>query len=124
MTSYLIVKKQPYEPKGADGMLRQSLLDSYIASTMPKLIAKAKAKKTITYGALGINRRWVGEVVGEISNREFNKLKLYPSALVVCKGSGMPGEGFWGLPGLKNVPQGQKRKRWEYELNKVYDFWK
>ncbi len=104
-------------------MLKRSLLDSYVASTMPKLVAAAKAGKTIAYSDLGINRRWVGEVVGEISIREDSQNHPLLSAIVVRKGSESPGDGFWGLPSMQNVPQGQRRNVWEKERDKVYKHW-
>ena len=90
-----------------------------------KLIKVAKGKKTIYYSELGINRRWVGEIVGDISIYEREQGRPLLSAVVVRKDTKMPGEGFWGLTyETQSAKTGVDRRNfWKSELNKVYNYW-
>jgi len=57
-------------------------------------------------GHRGINRGTIGSIVGEVSIQisQVTNPSIYPSAIVVRKDTGKPGEGFWGLDSGTNPP--------------------
>jgi len=110
-----------------------------------KLINVARGRHTITYGELmkefHINRRWIGGIVGRISEDEHKKGRPRLSAIVVRARSetnvcplGTPGGGFFGIPDL---PAFIKREESEFtnklsiqeqqfiaeEQKKAWEYW-
>ena len=85
----------------------------------------AKQRRLITYteimdqlkarGNRKINRATIGGIVGEVSAQvsKVTNPSIYPSAIVVLKGTNYPGNGFWGIDTgtnpPKNVPEKMRR---------------
>jgi len=53
-----------------------------------------------------INRITIGKIVGEVSDQvsQNTNPSVYPSAIVVRRGTNRPGKGFWGLSKGTNPP--------------------
>lgn len=76
----------------------------------------ARRRQFITYtdvmnqlkarGHAKINRGTIGAIVGEVSNQvaQNTNPSVYPSSIVVRKGTNRPGNGFWGLTMGTNPP--------------------
>ena len=76
------------------------------------LIEEATHGRTITYTDLAAlaglpwshknpqDRKLLGKLLGEISHQEYLRGRPMLTAIVVRKGQGMPGPGFWGFEGF------------------------
>lgn len=55
-----------------------------------------------------INRGTIGKIIGEVSDQvsQVTNPSIYPSAIVVRRGTSQPGDGFWGLIMGTNPPSG------------------
>ena len=103
-----------------------------------KLIEVAKRESTITYSDLNnecdLNiifegdkgGKEIGEILGEISKREFENKRPLISAVVVMKGSHPPNpsHGFYTLAEELNLIKEKKEIFYAKELKKVFDYWK
>jgi hypothetical protein len=115
------------------GMLLQpKTLKKYTDMIRPILVRVAKNKDVITYKELqeemgGPGRGYIGKVLEEVSDSEYEENRPLLSALVVHKTNGIPGNGFWKLrvfpPSLKNASAEEKKDRWEKEKTMVWDYW-
>jgi hypothetical protein len=123
------------------GKLLPETLAAYVKRAQPILIEVAKRKGTITYGKLmsrlggGPGRRYIGEVVGRISEIEYQNRHPKLSAVVVTAATGMVGGGFFGL---SETPENVRRSTreefqdcrlsaadkayWHQELKRVYNY--
>lgn len=123
---------------------KPGILETYMERARPILIEVAKQRKKrgkITYkdlmDRLGWHgRRYIGHIVGRISEIEYENRRPKLSAVVVRADTGMVGGGFFGLPG---TPENVRRltpeewqnpklseadqKYWRAELERVYDYW-
>jgi len=124
-----------------EALHRPGILATYIERARPILIEVAKQRKTITYGNLmnrlgWHGRRYIGHVVGRISEMEYENRRLRLSAVVVRADTGMVGGGFLGLPKTpenvrRSTPEewqkpklsAAEEKYWRAELERVYDYW-
>jgi len=105
-----------------------------------KLINVARNQKKINYidvaNIMGLSpgepmgNHWqkeTGQILGEISDYEYNHDRPMLSAVVVRKKNGEPGPGFSKLAvvlGKKSANSDIDEKTfWEQELNKVYNVW-
>ncbi len=94
-----------------------------------KLIKVAEDKKLISYGELGsefgIHAINVGKLVGEISLFESHHCRPLLSAVVINATTRVPSPGFWKGPTYLEAHRKGigKLDFWEYELNRVYDYW-
>jgi hypothetical protein len=114
-------------------LLRPETLERYVRLARPILVSVAKNGKPITYEELkdkmggGPGRGYIGEVLEEVSDREYGNHRPLLSALVVHKADGRPGNGFWGLkvlpPSLKDASIEEKVARWEEERRKCWEYW-
>lgn len=126
-----------------EALHKPGILETYIERARPILIEVAKQRgKTITYGNLmdrlgWHGRRYIGHVVGRISEIEYENGRPRLSAVVVRADTRMVGGGFLGLPGTPENVRRSTRDEWqdfklskadqEYwrgELGKVYDYWR
>lgn len=107
-----------------------------------KLVEIAKQRTTIQYQKLsdvcnlGLcmqdkpqDRLEIGNIVGEISEYEFENNRPLLSAVVVSDLANGPGNGFYELSQYLGEYSGSKDKNkrfefWINELNKVYEHWK
>lgn len=115
-------------------LLRPETLKKYVELAKPILVRVAKNGTFITYKEelmkemRGPGRGHIGEVLEEVSNSEYENGRPLLSALVVHKTDRLPGNGFWELrvlpPSLKNAPMEEKKKRWEEEYKKAWEYWK
>ena len=115
--------------------LQPGTLKKYTEMIRPILIEVAKGKrkhKFITYKELqeemgGPGRGYIGEVLEEVSDKEYEDGLPLLSALVVHKTDGRPGDGFWELrvlpPSLRNASMEEKIDRWEKEYRKAWEYW-
>ena len=123
------------------GRLSPKVLEECVQMAIPilKEVAREGPEARITYGDLmkkmngRPGRGYIGEVVGKISEIEWEKRQLKPSALAVHSGTGMVSGGFFGLPGTPaNVLRGQDRwpdpnltlaeeEYWRSEFKKVHE---
>lgn len=121
------------------GKLLPETLAAYVERARSILIEVAKEKRTITYGELmsrlgGPGRGYIGEVVGRISEIEYQNRHPKLSAVVVTAATGMVGGGFFGLPGTPgNVRRSTReelqdcslsaadKEYWQQELRRVYN---
>ena len=122
--------------------LRPETLETYVGLAKPILIEVAKGERGdrfITYGELmdemggGLGRGYIGEVLEEVSDREYENSQTVLSALVVGrdksrpKDKWLPSKGWWELrilpPLLRNAPQKEKIDRWEKEYRKAWEYW-
>lgn len=122
------------------GKLLPETLAAYVKRARPILIEVAKEKRTITYKELmsrlggGPGRGYIGEVVGRISEIEYQNRHPKLSAVVVTAATGMVGGGFFGLPGTaENVRRSTReefqdcnlsaadKQHWQQELRRVYN---
>ena len=57
-------------------------------------------------GHAKINRGTIGAILGEVSNQvaQNTNPSVYPSSIVVRKGTNQPGNGFWGVNMGTNPP--------------------
>ncbi len=110
------------------------------------LIKEAKKGSTINYKAiyqpLGIARgghrsaeNRIGNIVGDISDSEYNNGRPLLSSIVVHKGDRYPAGGFFGLDGIPeplkrdekhySKPLTSEEKKFaEEEQKRVWDYWK
>jgi len=113
--------------------LRPENLKKYTEMIRPILVRVAKERDFITYKELqeemgGPWRGYIGEVLEEVSYKEYEDGLPLLSALVVHKTDRLPGNGFWELrvlsSSLKNASMEEKKKRWEEEYKKAWEYWK
>lgn len=73
--------------------------------------------KAMGYGK--INRATIGAIVGEVSNQvaQITSPSMYPSAIVIRKGTNQPGDGFWGLKRGTNPPSNVPRENRRHVIN-------
>jgi len=102
-----------------------------------KLIEMAKDRKLINYGyfirgGYGVGRGQgnpgqIGTVLGDICEYENSMGHPLLSAICVLKSTGMPSSGFWDLQfipqSIRNGSAEQKRRFWEAERDKVFNYW-
>lgn len=105
-----------------------------------ELINVARNKKKINYinvaNIMGLppgkpmGNHWqneTGQILGEISEYEFNHGRPMLSAVVVRKKTGDPGDGFlklaMGLGKILSNSHIDEKTFWEQELKEVYDIW-
>lgn len=90
-----------------------------------KLIGVAKTGEVIFYRELGIGRgKAAGRVLGDICVHEHSQGRPLLSAVVVNKSTGMPSEGFWGLPVIPpDLTNRQRPVFWAKELIGVINYW-
>jgi len=115
--------------------LRRETLEKYVELVTPILIEVAKGKRedrVITYKNLekemgGPGRGYIGEVLEEVSDREYEQNRPLLSALVVRKDNKRPSHGFWELrvlpPSLRNASRQEKVDRWKQEHRKACEYW-
>ncbi len=112
--------------------LRPETLKKYVKLARPILVSVAKARTFITYDELkgrmgGPGRGYIGEVLEEVSDSEYEKGRPLLSALVVHTVDLLPGNGFWELrvlpPPLKNASMKDKIYRWCEECRKAWKHW-
>jgi hypothetical protein len=103
-----------------------------------EFIRAARYRGTITYQevaeAMGITptgghmAKEVGRIADEISEDEHRAGRPMLSAILVHKGDGKPGKGFFDLAkdlGKLQEDSGEMKHRfWEEEKRAIYDFWK
>jgi len=113
-------------------LLRPETLKKYVKLALPILVGRAKRKKFITYSDLmnsmgGPGRGYIAEVLEEVSCTEHENERPLITALVVHKGDGLPGYGFWYiriLPNsIKNASIAAKIDFWKKEYRRVWDYW-
>lgn len=122
------------------GRLLPETLAGYVERAWPILMEIARQRGTITYRELmsrlgGPGRGYIGEVVGRISEIEYQNGRPKLSAVVVNAGTSMVGVGFFGLPGTPENVRRLTRQEWqnpklseadkEYwrqELARAYDY--
>jgi len=74
-----------------------------------------------------INRATIGHIVGEVSIQvsQVTNPSIYPSAIVVRKGTNQSGKGFWGLDDGSSppsaVPQNQQRQKMQQYQDDVFN---
>ncbi len=124
------------------GSLWLHTLTEYVETARPILIEVARRGTLITYGELlsrlggGPGRRYIGEVVGRISEIELQAGHPKLSAVVVRSDTMMVSGGFFGLP---DTPQAIRRstraqwqnpylseadiRYWQSQLQEVYQYW-
>src|SRR5688572_15989829 len=105
-----------------------------------ELIQLARKKRTITYQELSdrcklglvmrdseFARAEIGRILGEISSFEHNNNRPLLSALVISKGSGEQGDGFYKLCEELGYGSFKKIKRDitfdSIQMNRCFDFW-
>ena len=123
--------------------LLPTTLNKYVEMARPILIQKAKQEGRITYKELTDRlggcpgRAYIGEVVGRISEIEWEEKCLKLSAVVVRSDTQMVGGGFFGLPNTPETIRRSTRKEWQNpclseadreewhrQLEKVYRYWR
>ncbi len=67
------------------------------------------------------DRNLLGQLLGEVSKQEYERGRPLITAVVVYKGSGVPGPGFYVMTGGLALPK--TRAFWTSELRRVHDFW-
>jgi hypothetical protein len=78
-------------------------------------------------GCPKINRGTIGRIVGEVSVQVSQMINpsIYPSAIVVRKDTGRPGDGFWevntGTNPPSNVPPNNRRGALQQYQNDVFN---
>lgn len=97
------------------------------------LIDVATRQETITYGALAQraklawsnqvarDRKLLGQLLGEVSKQEYERGRPLITAVVVYKGSGVPGPGFYQMTDALALPR--SHQFWASELRRTHDFW-
>jgi len=115
--------------------LRRETLEKYVELARPILIEVAKGKRgdrSITYKQLmdemgGPGRGYIGEVLEEVSDREYENSHTILAALVVLKDNRKPGAGWWELrilpPSLRNASREEKIDRWKKEYKHACEYW-
>lgn len=115
--------------------LRPKTLDNYVKRARSILIEVAKEKRedrTIPYGQLmdkiqGPSRGYIGQVLEEICQEEYQHNRPLLSALVVHKSDKLPGDAFWKISvvpsHVRNGTKEMKKGFWEEEKRKVYEYW-
>ena len=115
--------------------LRPETLKSYLEIAKIILVEVAKGKmrdRIITYQQLmdemgGPGRGYIGEVLEEVCDNEYENGRPLLSAVVVHKTNRLPGNGFWKLrilpPSLKNASMEEKKNHWKQECRKVWEYW-
>jgi len=100
----------------AGGRRRIPISDKAVEDTCTILYQQAQAHKTINYTDLmgklkklrhrSITRGTIGGIVGGVNSQvsQITNPSVYPSALVVRKDTGKPGDGFWLLAMGSNPP--------------------
>jgi len=69
-------------------------------------------------------RRRIGEVLGEVSEREFREGRPLLSAIVVSSDTMAPGAGFFELVKRLRLTQGDDREAFHVEeLRRVHEYW-
>ncbi len=98
---------------------------------------RAQKKQRVAYSELmnilkqkghrKINRATIGHIVGEVSTQvsQVTNPSIYPSAIVVRKGTDQPGKGFWGLDDGSSppsaVPQNHQRQKMQQYQDDVFN---
>jgi hypothetical protein len=104
---------------------RYERLEDYVPGLRKELVQAAREHRLVTYGEV-MNRYggrgYIGPVLDEVNRREHARGHPMLSAIVVHKGSGMPGEGFWGLISELHPSVAKSKSYWEIERNKVWAF--
>jgi hypothetical protein len=116
--------------------LRPETLGKYVVLARPILIEVAKGKRRkdriITYTELmdemgGPGRGYIGELLEEVSDTEYENSRPLLSAVVVHKIGELPGNGFWELrvlpPSLRNASREEKIDRWKEEHKHACEYW-
>ena len=125
------------------GSLWPDTLRSYVERARPILIEIARQETVITYGELldrmggGPGRRYIGEVIGQISEEEMATGHPKLSAVVVRSDSRRVGGGFFGLPDtpqaiIRSSPEewqdpflsAADYEYWQDQLQEVYRYWR
>jgi hypothetical protein len=75
----------------------------------------------------GSGRGFIGEVLEEVSDKEYEDGLPLLSALVVHKDNRRPGAGWWELrvlpPSLRNASREEKIDRWKKEHKHACEYW-
>ena len=100
------------------GRLLPETLAGYVERARPILMEIARQRGTITYKELtsrlgGPGRGYIGEVVGRISEIEYQNGRPKLSAVVVNAGTSMVGGGFFGLPRTPENVRRPTRQEWQ-----------
>ena len=115
--------------------LKRETIEKYVGRARPILIEVAKGQRgerSITYRELmeemgGPGRGYIGEVLEEVSDREYGNSHTILSALVVRKDNRRPSKGWWELrilpASLRNASVKEKIDRWEKEYSKTCEYW-
>ena len=112
--------------------LRPETLKKYTEMIRPILVRVAKKRDFIIYKELqeemgGPGRGYIGEVLEEISDKEYEDGLPLLSALVVHSIDRLPGGGFWELrvlpPSVRNASVEEKIDHWKKEYRKTWAYW-
>lgn len=116
--------------------LRPETLKRYVELARPILIEVAKGKrkdKLIPYKQLmdemgGPGRGYIGEVLEEVCQREYQEGRPLLSALVVHSNDRQPGDAFWKISvmpaNVRNGTKEVKKNFWEEQCREVWKQWK
>jgi len=109
--------------------LRPENLELLVARAQRELIEAAKAERLTNYGdlitSLGTSRRWIGEVLLEVAQREHRDGRPPLTALVVGKQTREPGKCFWALPMMtRSQSAADEHRLWLNEVNQVWGYWR
>ena len=96
------------------------------AAVHARIIQAARQGRTLTYGELETNRRYVGQYLFNISVAEAEQGHPPLTSIVVSKATGYPGDGF--LPAMVDVGYAHRGETldavWKRAVADVHAFWR